>query len=77
MIRRLLSSRSATMDTMLRPCAPRELAGRWVAYSADGLHIIASGETFTEVWEKARRETTERVSFEKLPPLARSPLDHG
>jgi hypothetical protein len=77
MIRRLLESRSARADRAAHPVRPRELAGRWVAYSADGQRIVAAGETFTEVWEKARRETTERVSFEKLPPLAGSPLGQG
>ena len=61
-----------------RPCPPPELAGQWVAYSADGQRIIASGATFTEVYATAHQATTEPVSFEKLPPLNRrllSPME--
>jgi hypothetical protein len=54
-----------------RACAPPELAGQWVAYSGDGRRIIASGTTFTEVFEKVQQATTEAVSFEKLPSLDR------
>jgi len=54
-----------------RLCPPRELAGHWVAYSADGLRVVASGVTFTEVYGKVQQATTEPVSFEKLPPLDR------
>ena len=32
---------------------PRELAGRWIAWSADGLRIIGSGKTFQEAVEAA------------------------
>ncbi|QDV39131.1 hypothetical protein [Tautonia plasticadhaerens] len=49
-----------------RPPVPRELAGRWIAWSADGRRIVASGTTLDEARRRAGEATSERVSFERL-----------
>ena len=51
-----------------RPAVPRELAGRWIAWSADGRRIVASGRTLDEARRHAGQATSERVSFERLGP---------
>ncbi len=52
------------------PKPPRELAGKWVAWSNSG-QILASGETLAEV----TRATVDQpgVSYERLPSLQRFP----
>lgn len=50
------------------PKAPRELAGKWVAWSAAG-EILASGDTFAEVVKAG--EGRPGVSYERLPKLER------
>jgi len=51
-----------------REKAPRELAGKWVAWSQAG-KIIASGETFDEVMKAG--EGQPEVSYEHLPEIDR------
>jgi len=50
---------------------PRELAGKWVAWSRDG-RIVASNETLASVMDHVEREGIKGVSFERLPRLGRS-----
>jgi hypothetical protein len=48
------SGRGVEVDQANEPQSiPRELAGRWVAWSADGLRIIGSGATLNEAEEAA------------------------
>jgi hypothetical protein len=47
------------------------MAGKWVAWSADGRTIVASGDTLAEVRERADKAQVGRVSYEHLPPLLR------
>ena len=46
---------------------PRELAGRWIAWSADGLRIIGSGATFQEAIEAAEAAGDPEAIFEVAP----------
>ena len=46
---------------------PRELAGRWIAWSSDGLRIIGSGTTFQEAIEAANAAGDPDAIFEVAP----------
>jgi hypothetical protein len=46
---------------------PRELAGRWIAWSADGLRIIGSGVTFKEAVEAAAAAGDPEAILERAP----------
>lgn len=47
---------------------PLELGGKWIAWSADGLRIIAHGESFSECKEEARKTGEQDPCFQKTPP---------
>ena len=51
------------------PVPPRELAGKWVAWSR--YKIVASGETLGEVMDSVASEGIEGASYELLPSLSR------
>jgi hypothetical protein len=51
------------------PVPPRELAGKWVAWS--GYQIVASGETLAEVMDRVAAEEIQGASYELLPELTR------
>lgn len=51
------------------PKAPRELAGKWVAWSATG-EILGSGESFADVVKASEHHPG--VSYERLPKLERA-----
>ena len=51
------------------PVPPRELAGKWVAWSR--YRIVASGETLGEVMDLVASEGIEGASYELLPSLSR------
>jgi hypothetical protein len=59
------------------PLAPREFAGKWVAWSADHREIVASGDTLAEVREQVARSGVGGVSYEKLCPLSRGLAPQG
>jgi hypothetical protein len=46
---------------------PLELGGKWVAWSADRLRIIAHGESLEECQEAARQAGETDPCFEKTP----------
>jgi hypothetical protein len=46
---------------------PRELAGRWIAWSANGLRSIGSGKTFQEAVEAASAAGDPDAIFERAP----------
>jgi hypothetical protein len=52
------------------PVPPRELAGKWVAWSR--YQIVASGETLGEVMDRVASEGIKGASYELLPSLSRS-----
>jgi hypothetical protein len=52
------------------PAPPRELAGKWVAWSPD-YRIVASGETLAEVVESVKSAGIEDASYELVPRLDR------
>lgn len=49
------------------PVPPRELAGKWVAWSR--FQIVASGETLAEVKKQVGSAKIKGASYEFLPPL--------
>lgn len=61
-----------TARSKSHPLAPRELAGKWVAWSSDLGQIVAHGDTFAEVRDQVATAGAEKVSYEKLRPLSRS-----
>ncbi|MDR3632957.1 MAG: hypothetical protein P4L84_03920 [Isosphaeraceae bacterium] len=55
-----------------RQTVPLELAGKWVAWSPDGLRILLSGDTFREVCEEAERLGYKDVVYEGIPKYFRN-----
>jgi hypothetical protein len=51
------------------PVPPRELAGKWVAWSR--YKIVASGDTLATVVSKVKESGIKGASYELLPPLTR------
>src|SRR5947209_2216502 len=51
------------------PVPPRELAGKWVAWSR--YRIVASGETLGEVMDSVASEGIKGATYELLPSLSR------
>jgi hypothetical protein len=51
------------------PAPPRELAGKWVAWSR--YRIVASGDTLAEVMDRVAAEGIRGASYELLPDLTR------
>jgi hypothetical protein len=50
-----------------RQAVPKELGGKWIAWSSNGTRIVAHGDTLDEC-EKAAAKAGERdPSFEKTP----------
>ena len=54
----------------LRPIVSRDYTGRWVAWTPDGLRIVAAAATPDEVRAAAARLGHERIVYEWVPPLA-------
>jgi hypothetical protein len=50
---------------------PRELAGRWIAWSADGLRIIGSGTTLKEAEEAASAASDPDAIYERASGVLR------
>ena len=52
------------------PVAPREYAGKWVAWSADGRRIVAVSGSFKACEQAAARAglTADQVAIERVPP---------
>jgi hypothetical protein len=51
------------------PVPPRELAGKWVAWSR--YKIVASGDTLATVVARVKESGIKGASYELLPPLTR------
>jgi Family of unknown function (DUF5678) len=49
------------------PVPPRELAGKWVAWS--NYRIVASGDTFADVMDQIAVAQVKNASYERLPSL--------
>jgi hypothetical protein len=47
---------------------PAELAGKWVAWDENALHIVASGDTWEEALANARAKGVAEPSLDKVPP---------
>jgi hypothetical protein len=55
-----------------RQPVPIELGGKWIAWSADGLRIVAHGDTLDECERAAENAGEKAPSFERTPrPNAR------
>jgi hypothetical protein len=50
-----------------REPVPAELGGKWIAWSADGLRIVAYGETLDECELAAEKAGEKDPSFERTP----------
>jgi hypothetical protein len=62
------------------PLVPREYAGKWVvAWSADGRHIIAVGETFKACEQAAARagHPANQVAIDRVPRSRQRPTGSG
>jgi hypothetical protein len=51
------------------PVPPRDLAGKWVAWSR--YRIVASGETLGEVMDSVAAEGIKGASYQLIPSLSR------
>jgi hypothetical protein len=51
------------------PVVPREYAGKWIAWSADGRRIVAVGESFEACEQTATRAgfPADRIAIERVP----------
>ena len=49
------------------PIVPRELGGKWIAWTYDGSRIIASGDTLDECEAAAEKAGETNLRFEKTP----------
>ena len=49
-----------------------DLFGKWVAWSPDGLRIVLSGETLTDVREQAKRLGLEDLVYQGIPKHVRT-----
>lgn len=47
---------------------PAELAGKWVAWDEDALHIVGSGDTMEEAMASARAAGVLEPFLDKVPP---------
>jgi hypothetical protein len=50
-----------------RQPVPIELGGKWIAWSADGLRVVASGDTLDECELAAEKAGEHSPSFERTP----------
>ena len=50
-----------------RQPVPIELGGKWIAWSADGLRIVAHGDTLDECELAAGKAGEQAPSFERTP----------
>jgi hypothetical protein len=50
-----------------RQPVPIELGGKWIAWSADGLRIVAHGDTLDECEQAAHNAGEHQPSFERTP----------
>ncbi len=64
-------SRLADATPMEREIPPRHLAGKWIAWSRDGMRIIAIGPTFEEARAKGREAGVPEPLVECVPPPTR------
>jgi hypothetical protein len=53
-----------------RQPVPVELGGKWIAWSADGLRIVAYANTLDECEEAAEQAGEQDPSFERTPPAS-------
>jgi hypothetical protein len=53
-----------------RPVVPRKYAGKWIAWSSDGMRILASGNTLDEVQRAAKIAQEQDVGYEWIPPAS-------
>lgn len=50
-----------------RPTVPASYAGKWIAWAADGAHIVAHGRTLKEVAKAAAEAGETQAVFAKVP----------
>lgn len=50
------------------PPVPAEFGNKWVAWSPDHMQILASAETFRELWQEVQRKKIEGAIIERVPP---------
>jgi hypothetical protein len=50
-----------------RPCVPIRYAGKWIAWAADGVTIVASGDSPQDCMAAARRDGGDDVIYEYVP----------
>lgn len=58
---------SAETNRPQRQPVPVELGGKWLAWSADGLRIVAHGDTLDECELAAEKAGEKDPSFERTP----------
>ena len=46
---------------------PLELAGKWVAWTADHARIVAHSDTMQDLWQQVRHQSVADPIFEKIP----------
>jgi hypothetical protein len=51
------------------PPVPFEYSGKWIAWSADHMRIVAHDDSFPELWKRVREAGVEDPIFEKVPRL--------
>lgn len=56
-----------TADPRLLQAASAEYSGKWVAWSADHVRVLAHAETLQQLWQLVRDEQIVDPVFEKVP----------
>ena len=53
--------------TSQQPVVPKELGGKWLAWTLDGSRIVASGDSLLDCEAAAKRTGVTELRFEKTP----------
>ncbi len=65
--RRPRRKRGKAIEIQHRESVPLALAGKWIAWSPDGLRIVLSANTLKEVCAEAKRLGYEDLIYEGIP----------
>lgn len=55
------------IDAASADAVSAEYSGKWVAWTADHLRIVAEGETIAELWQTVQDQGIVDPVFEKVP----------
>ena len=64
--------KKAVNGSKVRPILPHEHAGKWVAWSADGLTIVAVASSFEDAEKKAALAGYKQIAIDRVPAHRRA-----